>query len=275
MKSVVVADIPVFDGTPINAEIVSFLAAKEIFETSLRSLKGLDTTPLHKIAVGSGYTTRRILSLGMNYYNFENTLLIPLMSFKEEWKNRYTANYNALMMKYRHQLADALWLPHKSIPDAMEQWETVEGRLREDTTTAILTVNGVGARMQGGLEYTSSAFREDDYAGFTEIKTIYDRFRQAGKAKDIIGEMLGLMIDQNGEPVGGEVRQACDEAFSQIDFEILKDICVRGRVWLVAAMGYKAKAVLSALRKGWVNSLVIDNTIANYIISEEQKARER
>jgi DNA-binding transcriptional regulator LsrR (DeoR family)/transcriptional regulator with XRE-family HTH domain len=266
LETVIVANVPLhdgrpieqdIDGTPIRAEIVASLAAKAIFS----NLRADSTTP---IAVGSGFTVARVGQHSATYGLVNNAHWIPLIGYTPDRPIRYAANSNAALSMAVHPGSTAKSLGWQE-PFNFEQ-EFLKTRSRP--AIIIVTVNGFASDIRNPRQrdenYNSAV---DGYSGtqHNSPKWLYEQMRLIGKESMIAGELLGVLLDDNAKPVlQGEMLAQSAQFSQQMHYELLR--VFRSQVWLVASMQFKARAVLMAIRNGLASNIVIDASIAEYLL---------
>jgi transcriptional regulator with XRE-family HTH domain len=267
---VIVANVPNCDGTPIRAEFVSFLAAKRIFA---------DQRVQSPIAFGAGYTMWRIAqhsSLVLGEITGTYTW-IPLIAFRNERKNPYTANHIARLMASLHRGSEALIFPHHDLDDSEKTWSEIRENL-PNAKCIILTVNGTGRRFREDEEYGIAALYDDDFINyFPEIINIWEAARHPDK-REHFAEVLGFFLDEDGNVLDNKkIRTITKDNISQFEgcLDLFKTKTLDDKIWIVASMEYKARAILRAMKAGIANGYVIDSTIANFIINETEKTENK
>lgn len=249
LKEVVVADIPQqYDDGLIRTELVAFLAAKEVLGKLIRP---------NAVGLGSGYTVLRLCENSVPTIDqFSGTSWIPLLAFALNNVTDYTANYLARLMSIRHPGSRALYLPH---PD--EALDTTTSQMMKNVQALFISVSGVDRRMSAGNTHLLAEFRSADYlAEAPELRNMYAELDDKSRFG---AEVLRYLLDTEGNILSRD-----SAVGSQADLEILRyNSTVMGKSCVVAAHGYKAKAVLTCVRSKLANSLVIDSEIAEYLIA--------
>jgi transcriptional regulator with XRE-family HTH domain len=250
---VLVADIPEaydYDGTPIRADLVAWLAARELFGEHGAAQSGI-------IGWGSGFTAMRIAQLSANYQSLENKIWLSMMGFPNESRVAYPANGIVGYLSSLHLGSQARLMLDPEHPRAGEQFrEDVTGQLG----TLILTVNGFGPDNRGGATNFQSLV--DGYSQMWQGSPAWYYWKKLSneERKTVAGEILGALLDMNGQPI-----VEADPAFTNaINYRSLRALA--NGVWLVASMTFKAEAVRMAIRCGLARNLVIDASIARALL---------
>lgn len=250
----IVADVSDCDGTPIRAEFVAYLAAKEIFGRG--ELSGV-------LGVSAGYLTYRTLYSAIEYQSCANIKWLSLMATKQS-STKYTANYLAEMMANRHYKSEATPL---SFHD--EQGIANSDKIAREMKLAIISATGAGRRNRTGGPRSSGVFREDDFRNVIPIREVYENLIEKGRILDVAGEILGLLVDDELKPFT-EVEELQRRIVRQLSFDRLRATCQSGRVFMVASQHFRFRSVLAALKGGIANRFVIDNTIAECLLKPEE-----
>lgn len=261
LKDIIIADIQdKSDGTVIRAEFVAFLAATH----ALNKL----TAPT-AVGLGPGYTILRMTELSMpDVLQFRGTKWIPLITFASRNLHSHDANYIALSMANRQPGSEALYLPYMSNEASKKdqnQAEKVRSYWR-NMNAAFFSVNGPNRKSRARLASDRSEFRTSDFEiDSPQLREIYNELLKTNEVDKCAGELLGRMINLDGKQMMDDNKY--NHVYG-IDLDTLgKDAAFFGLSWLVAARQYKAKAVLASLKSGLANALVIDNDIADYLLS--------
>jgi DNA-binding transcriptional regulator LsrR (DeoR family) len=121
-------------------------------------------------------------------------------------------------------------------------------------------VSGTDRRDRSGSAHLLAEFRSADFGA--EAPELRNSYAELADKTRFGAEILRYLLDDEGNilsrdrAVGG-----------QADLEILRyNSAMMGKVWVVAARQYKAKAVLTCIRSGLINAMVIDSEIADYLI---------
>lgn len=256
LRDVIVADIPQrATETLIRTEIVAFLAMVEMLSPLTRP---------QAVGLGSGYTLLRLCEQSIaSVDQFSGTAWIPLLAFASSNVEDYTANTLARLMSIRHAGSHALYLPH---PDEMT---TLEMKLiHHETTqrmrnvqTIFVSTSGVDRRYVSGETHLLAQFRSAD--SLSEAPDLREHYADLSDKEQFGAEILRSLIDG-----AGQILSRDQTVGHQADLEILRYVSAHGRVCLVAACGYKAKAVLTCVKNHLVNALVIDSEIAEYLLAQ-------
>lgn len=257
LRQVVVAALPhpALD-TLIRTELVTFLAANEVLSTIVRP---------PAVGLGSGYTMLRLCEASIpGIDQFAGTHWLPLVAFRHESGGDYTANYLAKLMSIRHPGSIAHLLPHRDWGEspllAAARAETT--RLTRSLGTIFLSASGVERRLPGGGTHPLTEFRSADFA--IEAPDLRQAYAELDEPARFGGELLRTLIDTDGQVIGRDL--AVDH---QADLDILRyAVAMLGTVCLVAAGAYKARPVLTCLRNGLVNVVVIDAEIAGAVLAK-------
>ena len=255
LRDVIVADIPQrITETLIRTEIVAFLAMATMLSPLIRP---------QAVGFGSGYTLLRMCEQSIaSVDQFSGTAWIPLLAFAPSNMEDYTANMLARLMSIRHAGSHALYLPH---PD---ECTTPEMRLTHQETlhrmrnvqTIFVSASGVDRRHVSGEAHLLAQFRSADY--LSEAPDLREHYADLSDKGQFGAEILRYLIDSSGQILSRD-----ESVGNQAELEILRYVSAHGRVCLVAACGYKAKAVLTCVKNRLVNALVIDSEIAEYLLA--------
>ncbi|MCA0457117.1 MAG: helix-turn-helix domain-containing protein [Chloroflexi bacterium] len=256
-----VANIPNFDTDMIRTEIVSFLAANEVF----------DELHFQNVGVGAGYTLSRVAQLTTPRQR-NGTKWIPLMQVPGETVNHLSANFVANLLATQHPGSSALYFPHMH-GNPSDYARRMYNRIKEemlDMGHIFCTVNGLEKERAD----VKTRFRTAD----GETHTSWDAEILLGKnVTSFAMEILGLFLDGQSKPIAIENSVLSEEIYPDMPkdnkeeiIETVKRVAGSGRVWIVATGRYKAPSVLTALQNGLCNGLVIDAEIADYIIAKKQ-----
>jgi DNA-binding transcriptional regulator LsrR (DeoR family) len=254
LRDVIVADIPQrVTETLIRTEIVAFLAMVEILSSLTRP---------QAVGLGSGYTLQRLCEQSIaSVDQFSGTAWIPLLAFRSSNVEDYTANSLARLMSIRHAGSHAFYLPHPdecSTPEMrLIQQETTQ-RMR-NVQTIFVSTSGVDRRHMSGEAHLLAQFRSADY--LSEAPDLREHYADLHDKEQFGAEILRTLIDSEGHVLSRD-----QTVGNQADLEILRYVSAHGRVCLVAACGYKARAVHTCLKNQLVNTLVIDSEIAEYLL---------
>jgi DNA-binding transcriptional regulator LsrR (DeoR family) len=244
----VAADI---DNSVIRAELVSHLAAHQVFPTIEAN---------RAIGVGAGYTLLRLAELNFPSNNqFNGTEWIPLMG---PWYRtslpRLSAYHIACILTNTHSGSSVFAVPDGLNDSNMDRLLERIPRIPE----AFISVNG----KQKGDTHNGHRLYSADY----ETHRLLNLQQQLGtKSDDFKLEILGLFIDLNGNILLEENNKYESNKIAQKGLNILRSIVQQGYVWVIAAGHYKADAVLTALELKLTNALIIDGEIADYLIDKK------
>jgi DNA-binding transcriptional regulator LsrR (DeoR family) len=258
LKDVVVASVPGnYDDTLIRVELVAFLAATQVLSQVIRE---------GAVGLGSGYTLLRMCEYSLpSVDQFSGTRWIPLLAFQPDNTSDYTANFLAQFMSIRHPGSQALYLPHPAeltLPNiAAVQQETL--RWMGNMQTMFVSVSGIDRREQADTGHLLSEFRSADYAAEAAyLRGEYARLDDKGRFG---AELLRYLLDTDGRIISRDPAVG-----AHVDLDILRyNSDVMGKVCIVAARRYKAKAVLTCLHARLANALVIDSEIAHIMLEAE------
>lgn len=268
LRHVCVVDIggieyPNYDCAPIRSEFAAFAAAQELFGLQDRNnLKGT-------VALGSGYTVSRTLSQSAIYHPLPDTDWVSLIAYTHQYSLPYSGNTIATHLATVHPGSFATLMPSHSRPDSSSEFDRIEKKLygssRNPLRAIVITVNGFGYDQQGINKINTSQRFVDGYSqDWTgSPAAIYHELDEHQK-QSVAGELLGVVIDDDAQAIVPP-----RPSFStQLSIDVLRDF--RDLVWLVASMEFKARAVLAAIRSGLVGNLVIDTSIANWILEHRK-----
>lgn len=253
LKDVVVADVPLhYDDSIIRTELVTFLAANSVLTQSVRE---------RAIGLGSGYTMLRLCEQSIpSIDQFSGTRWIPLLAFARENTNDYDANTLARLMAMRHPGSQAMVLLHPAecATKRMKAFQAETQRWMKNMQTVFVSVSGVDRRERSGRSYLYAEFRSADYgAEAPDLRAAY------AELKDGFGaELLRYLLDEHGQVISSDPAVG-----AQVDLDILRYNCAMiGKVCVVAARAYKARAVATCIRNGLANSIVVDSEIGAYLV---------
>jgi DNA-binding transcriptional regulator LsrR (DeoR family) len=255
LKDVVVAHSPEnYDDTIIRTELVAFLAAIHVLTRVIRE---------SAVGLGSGYTVLRLCEQSIpSVDQFSGTRWIPLLAFAPDNTGDYSANYLARLMSVRHPGSQALYLPHPSecSTKRMKALQAETLRQMKNVQSIFVSVSGVDRRNRAGSSHLLAEFRSADYA--VEAPTLRTAYATLDDKAAFGAELLRYLLDTDGRIISRD-----ETVGSQIDLDILRyNSDMIGRVCIVAARQYKAKAVLTCIQNRLANVIVIDSEIANYLI---------
>jgi DNA-binding transcriptional regulator LsrR (DeoR family) len=259
LKRVLVASVPsLHDGTIIRAELVAFLAATNALSRVANP---------KVIGFGSGYTILRMAELSVpSYSQFRNTDWLPLMAFPDGNFSHLAANAIVRMMAQRHPGSTALTMPFARTDKDAEVQPLL---IRYANADAIfMTANGLGRKKsrKGVERELFNEFRSADYSfPLNDLERLFEMLKMTGVEDRFAGEVVGLMLDENGAPLP-EIETDNRQFVFPNNLSYLKKAAQDRFVWLVAARLYKAEAVYMAVQNGLANALVIDSEIATYLI---------
>ena len=261
----IVADISeLIDGTPPRVECITFLAATE-------AIKTLQNPSV--VGLGSWHTMLRFAEQSLpRVSHFRATKWVPLMALPENNLHRLSANAIAVLMSQRHNGPEALQLPflrETSPNEDVRRFQQVSEELKQ-ATAVFFSVNGIGrAQTWEGehLEFVEE-FRAANYeAALTPLSEMYKYLRETNNHTDFGGELLGWMLDSNGNryDVLADLQQ---EHSQSVDLSQIRDLASYGGVvWVIATRRYKANAVLAIIKSGLANAVVIDREIAKFLLA--------
>lgn len=259
----IVAKVPPFDSELIRSEFVAFLAANFAFsQLQNESVVGL----------GGGHTLIRLAELTQpNPNRFRGTQWLPLMSSFSKNLNHISANQVVNVLARRHPDTTALYFPNLNLNPS----EFGESSFQEiDEASNNMKAAFISATYVGRMNsHPTRLFTAD---GQTEPK--WDTSTLLGKENNqFAGQVLGIFLDSKGNPLG--LSSDAQDTKLGYSFEtnptrakntlqkLRQTMELRhGRVWIVAACRYKAKAVFTALESGLCNALVIDRELGQQLI---------
>ncbi len=255
LKEVIVADVPEgCDDTLTRVELVTFLAATQMLTQVVRE---------SAVGLGSGYTLLRLCEQSIpGIDRFSGTHWIPLLAFAPENSSDYSANFLARLMSIRHPGSQAVYLPHPGECTTKRMKEIQRQALdwMKNLQTIFVSVSGVDRRDRSGKTHLLAEFRSADYA--TEAPDLRRAFAELSGQPAFGAELLRYLLDENGQVISRDAAVG-----SQIDLDILRYHAeMIGRVCIVAACAYKARAVQTCIRTGLANALVIDSEIAEVLL---------
>jgi DNA-binding transcriptional regulator LsrR (DeoR family) len=257
LKTVVVADVPEqYDDTLIRTELVAFLSANEVLSQTIRQ---------SAIGLGSGYTLMRMCENSIpSIDQFSGTNWIPLLAFSRLNRSVYSANDLARLMAARHPGSQALYLPHpeECVAEPSKSIYQETQQAMNNLQTIFVSVSGVDRRDRQGNAHFLAEFRSADYE--VEAANLRLEYAALDEKENFGGEVLRYMLDMQGNIIGRD-----PDAAGQIGLDILRyNSDMVGTVCIVAACGYKAKAVFTCVENRLVNALVIDSEIAQFILAQ-------
>lgn len=257
LLDVIVVDVPAHITEPvIRTELVAYHAMTSILSRLTRPLA---------VGLGSGYTMLRLCEQSIpSVDQFSGTAWIPLLSFSASNVEDYTANHLARLMSLRHTGSHALYLPHPdecTTPDLRATAQDTLQRMR-NVPMIFVSASGVDRRHASGEAHLLAQFRSADY--ISEAPDLRDQYADLPDKEQFGAEILRYLIDTQGHVLSRD-----PSVGAQADLEILRYLCATaGQVCLVAACGYKARAVQTCLKNQLVNTLVIDSEIAAYLLMQ-------
>lgn len=259
LKEVIVAGVPQhYDDTIIRVELVTFLATTHMFTGIIRQ---------SAVGLGSGYTLLRLCEQSIpGIDQFSGTTWIPLLAFAPDNTSDYSANYLARLMSARHPGSKALYLPHpiECVSPEMQAIHTETTRQMRNVQAIFTSVSGVDRRDRSGQPHLYAEFRSADY--FAEAPDLRAAYAELPDKARFGAELLRYLLDENGGILSRD-----SDVGSQADLDILRyNVDMIGKVCIVAAREYKAKAVLTCLKNRLANALVIDREIAEYLLNMEK-----
>lgn len=250
---------PNYDCAPIRSEFVACAAAQELFgQQDSTNLKGT-------IALGSGYTVSRTLYQSVFYQFLPDIDWVSLIAYTPQHSLPSAGNTIATHLASVHPGSFVTLMPDHSRPDFNNEFSHIKTKLygssRKPLQAIVITVNGFGYDQQNIKKISTSQRFVDgysqDWAG--SPANLYQGLDENQK-QSVAGELLGVIINDDSQAVVHP-----QPSFStQFSIDLLRDF--RDLVWLVASMEFKARAVLAAIRSGLAGNLVIDTSIANWIL---------
>jgi DNA-binding transcriptional regulator LsrR (DeoR family) len=257
LKEVIVADVPLkYDDTVVRTELVTFLAATAALPMVMRPLG---------VGLGLGYTMLRFCEQSIPTIDqFSGTKWVPLLAFSPTNTTDYTANFLARLMSARHPGSEALYLPHtdECVSPEMKEASHTATRITKNLQTIFMSVSGVNRRERWGKSHLLAEFRSADY--HAEAASLREAYSHLPDKQRFGAELLRYLLDQGGTVIGRD-----STVGNQIDLDTLRYHSeIMGRVWIIAASLYKAQAVLTCVRNGLANALVIDSEIGEELLKE-------
>ena len=244
----------------LGVELVAFLAANEALVGSRLIGK--------VVGIGGGYTLRRVAEQSIPTLNeFVGTEWIPLHAVEDPSLDNpeLSAYFITATLASYHRGSRVLPFPFVP-PEKREQLQL--GR------TSQLPTERCAAEALSKLQNASSVFYtvSGTNLGYPAtspglapklLQEMYRDLEQRGLLGEFGGSILGWMLNDGGEPIGSNEIQ---KIIFTPRLDTLMRIASFGDAWLLAAKGYKGRAVRMAIRNGFANSLVIDSEIAHYLI---------
>lgn len=256
LRDVIVADIPQrTTESIIRTEMVAFLAMIEMLSPLVRP---------QAVGFGSGYTLLRLCEQSIaSVDQFSGTAWIPLLAFPSSNVEDYTANTLARLMSIRHAGSHALYLPHPNectTPEMRLTLQETTQRMR-NVQTIFVSTSGVDRRQVSGEAHLLAQFRSADY--LSEAPDLREHYADLSDKEQFGAEILRTLIDSSGQILSRDPTVG-----HQADLDLLRYVSAHGRVCLMAACSYKARAVQTCLKNQLVNTLVIDSEIAEYLLAQ-------
>ena len=250
LNQVIVADVPSkHDGLVFRVERVAFLAATEALKTAAHSVR---------IGLGGGYTMLRMTELAsLPTTTFSNTHWVPLQPSDPKTLNPYSSEFICVNMARKYQKSETETFQrgddsaYSENPAICEMW------------AAFVTASGPGRVPRSGQAANDFNFWTADQGRKTVYPQIYGDHPEIHETFG--GEMLGRFVDRDGELI--ELEEL--ERYRPINFKDLRSCARQGNVWVIAARAYKARPTLAAIRGKFVNNLVIDSEIAEFLLHPE------
>jgi transcriptional regulator with XRE-family HTH domain len=254
LKDVMVARVPEnYDDSIVRTEFVAFLAANEILCRVIRP---------NAVGLGSGYTMLRTCELSVpSADQFTGTRWLPMLVFAKHNTPDYTANDLARLMSIRHPGSTAGYLPHpdECCTDHLKAVAQEVGRSLHNTPLLMMSVSGVDRRDRVGSAHVFTEFRSADYEA--EAPDLRTEYAELDDKTQFGAELLRMLIDTHGSILSRDPATA-----GQVDLDVLRYHSeMMDSVCVVAACGYKAKAVKTCVENRLANVLVIDSEIAQYL----------
>jgi DNA-binding transcriptional regulator LsrR (DeoR family)/transcriptional regulator with XRE-family HTH domain len=282
-ENVIVAALPQRAGkwlghNAIRTELIAFLAAQYPLGVEA-NLHG--TT----IGTGPGYTVLRCMELtSASTRQFSGTKFVPLMTVDDPDVDHVTtsSNYSAAFMASRHPNAIALRLPFIppgrrqpivfADPKDLTDEERVAAKAMRATSQLDAMFMSVGGVSPAGYGDTPSLEKQDNFFSLETLQRIHDvlRHKYPEYVDKFACEVLGLFVDENGQPLGPpEFQEYNLGKVCTMRLEVLKNLVSGGiKVWIVGAGPHKKKPTLVAIKNGLANALVIDSEIAQFLIEQ-------
>ncbi len=288
LRDVLVAQLPksqgnnYIDATVIRTEIVSQLAAHVILNNYSLS---------RYFGIGSGYTLERFcfhtVTNSRQFFHW-----IPLQVFVSEHDEPDPRSSNSLVTILRSTYLNS---QSESLPFILpedrqfvrthgmglpkdnpyrEQQIKLAAKVNDAWNALTSIVTSVsGHEIRGESQYYLPGSDGDEYS-FPAVENLYHyleiELESEGKSLDNFGgEILGHFLDRHGQPIGSkQVNDIQMETLFSISRQQLINLTrTKCRTWCLAAGSHKKDAVLAAIRGGYVNCLVIDEDIADYLIA--------
>lgn len=260
----VVKDFSQFQSSLTQAELVAFLAAKEV-------LSCLEAP--RAIGIGAGYTVARAIQLSIPKSNYiHQTKCLPLYTFSANPDGYLTANQNANLLATKYPNATVYKLPFVNLParnritrSLAKPQNVVKAILGElvSADAILISANGWGRKLRNQETMNEQIqFRAADPDIRLSPNYMESLYAQLSKAEqeNCSGEIVGFLIDKEGKPIN---MRETNKSVLSLGLEALKSrVEASASVWIIGARAYKATMIYTALIHKFANSLVIDYEIA-------------
>lgn len=250
-KDVIVVDLPAtMISEAIPPELVAWAGAYAVFRNLNKPTR---------VGLGNGYTIFRMCANALpSQDQFSGTYWVPLVAYRKgEEATVNSANYLAAFLRHRYHNSVALHLPYS------DQGLSVSDLSHEEIRREWERLNTV---FIGGYGWS----KEDNVRVPTSYRNIYRFIESNGDAERLAGEILGHVLDHDGNILGKQTLELMNAVTTRIPLEDLQR-CVKntGSVYFVGSRAKKAPIVKVALLKGYINGLIIDSDLARALTNTE------
>lgn len=275
LRDVIVAKVPKYkdgrfiDGAIVRTECVTFLAATQVL-----SQLNLDNA---SVGIGDGSTMYRFAQYSaLSGRLFSSTKWVSLTAAHSQTidNNPYSANSIVSLLRLLHLGSTAARLPYLSSEQAATLLEAPLGNTPNkmklaykiiksfDNLTAVFMT--IGGENHGRIlsEESFSIRRRDELTNILRKKKLL---------RQLAGDILGFIRNDEGSVIDDDLESINRALVFSMDLHQLQRLAQFHAVWVIAAMGYKSRAIYMALKRGYLNSLVIDEQIADYLIHQAEK----
>lgn len=252
---VIVADTRAIEPRSIvRVESVATLAAKWFNDTAGRAY--------NSIGIDDGYTLSRFtdkIRARRDYFVRANIIALSINQSHNSVRF-LSANHLAANIAEKFQNARPSYFPelHEVFQD--QHWRHIVTIGRE-MQLAFITVNGLQPNNQ--LETADGAVVAD----ISELVNDSDRDKYSGSILGIPFDYVGNVLPIRNANNGITDKQSCEDRLRN-----LRAAAARGAVWLVASNNYKSYPTYVSLVLKWVNGIIIDHTIAEYLLGIPDEA---
>lgn len=264
----IVADVnPEIGGTLVRTEFVTFLAATQL-------LPNLRT---NSIGMGGGYTLMRLSEQALpEDHQFGRISWVSLNNFPGDAVHAHSPNHIVSTLAHRYTSRNTLQ-PWSAIPLSAPEHQ-LENTQREylkefdHVRALLLSVNGPerGDNKIRAIEHEkdkeSFQWRSADFQKISDYLPIIRNIEHDGLYNKIAGEVVGHILDDNGNILGDKYEAQIENVTSRVPLNRLTQVALRGRAIGIGARKYKARAFRMAIRKGILNEVVIDREIAQELL---------